>query len=126
MSNKQEIKAKRLQLLSKEEQLIADLEERTAELESSVFSGLKTLSIIGGGVLAVGLLYKFFNSDDSAQKEKKNDKKKNKVSNATPSPVTASVISLALQKLLPLAIEKFSSLNRKDQKNEQTTESTSR
>ncbi|MEO9805601.1 MAG: hypothetical protein ABJF04_20240 [Reichenbachiella sp.] len=126
MSNKQEIKAKRLQLLSKEEQLIADLEKRTAELESSVFSGLKTLSIIGGGVLAVGLLYKFFDSNDSAQKEKKNDKKKNKVSNATPSPVTASVISLALQKLLPLAIEKFSSLNRKDQKNEQTTESTSR
>ena len=126
MSNKQEIKAKRLQLLSKEEQLIADLEKRTAELESSVFSGLKTLSIIGGGVLAVGLLYKFFDSDDSAQKEKKNNKKKNKVSNGTPSPVTASVISLALQKLLPLAIEKFSSLNRKDQKNEHTTESTSR
>lgn len=118
MSSKENLDVRRLQLQTEEKKLVADLEEETLELESTVRSSLKTLAVIGGGLLTVTVLYKLFASEDATDKPKKGDKKKNKTTYSAPSQVTASILSLAMQKLLPLAIEKFSSFKRKDANNE--------
>lgn len=115
------IPSKREQLLSKERKLVAELEDEANEVESKLESTLKTLAIIGAGVLAASLLYKLVSPEPNAK-----EKKKVKASAGRPSAVTASVISMALQKLIPLAIEKFTKYNSKNANDEKAAESTSR
>ncbi|MEO9965174.1 MAG: hypothetical protein ABJF11_05275 [Reichenbachiella sp.] len=125
MSRNKAIEEKRKRLQSEEKKIAADLEQETVVLESKVQSGLKTLAIAGAGLLTAIALYKLIASDDEKPKEKKSEKRK-KVTSSMPSPITASVISLVIQKLLPLALEKISSFNSKDTKNEHATKSASR
>ncbi|MEP2025201.1 MAG: hypothetical protein ABJH98_16990 [Reichenbachiella sp.] len=122
-SSSLEIPSKREQLLSKERKLVAELESDATEVESKLESTLKTLAIIGAGVLAVTILYKLATPESTTKKGKK---KESKSSSSKPSAVTASVISIALQKLIPLAIEKFAKLNSKNAKDEKAAESTSK
>ncbi|SMD33993.1 hypothetical protein SAMN04488029_1782 [Reichenbachiella faecimaris] len=106
----QVIPTKREQLLSKERQLAAALENEATEVESKLASTLKTLAVISAGVLAVTILFKVVAPESTVKTGKK---KKIKETNGKPSPLTASVISIGLQKLIPLVIEKFFSLNSK-------------
>lgn len=117
------IPSKREQLLSKERKLVAELEDEANEVESKLESTLKTLAVISAGVLAATILYKLV-TPEAKLKEKK--KKKIKASIGKPSAVTASVVSIALQKLIPLAIEKFTKYNSNKSKDEKAAESTSR
>lgn len=114
---------KREQLLSKERKLVAELESDATEVESNLQSTLKTLAIIGAGVLAATIIYKLASPESSSKKAKK---KKLKGNNGAPSAITTSIVSMALQKLLPFAIEKFSTLNSQTRKNETAAEKTSR
>lgn len=123
MSNKKEILNKREQLLSEEKKLMANLENEASVLESQVEHSLKTLAVVGAGLVAVTLLYKLLTPGSSKTKGKTSSSKK---TSSGPSAMTASVISIALQKLLPLAVEKFAKLNSKSPKDEQAAESTTR
>lgn len=123
MSNKENISNKRDELLSKEKKLIAALESEATQVESNLQSTLKTLAIVAAGALAVTIIYKLTTPNKPTDY---NNKKNIKGAHGKPSAITASVISIALQKLLPLAIEKFTSLNSKNQKNEKAAETTSR
>ncbi|UXX80757.1 hypothetical protein N7E81_06545 [Reichenbachiella carrageenanivorans] len=124
MSNKKEILDKRELLLSEEKKLMAHLENEASTLETQVENSLKTLAVIGAGVIAVTLLYKLIAPSSSPKTKTK--RSKDKKATSRPSAVTTSVISIAIQKLLPLAIEKISMLNSKSQKDEQAAESTTR
>ncbi len=126
MKDKRSVLDKRKQLLLEERGLVAALEKETAELESGIHKSLRTMTVIGTGVLAAVALYKLFKTGKPGQLRNKARQGKNKVANGDPSAVTASVISVALQKLLPLAIEKISTLNSKGQKHEKAAGSTSK
>lgn len=119
MSNKSSIPIKRAQLLSKEQKLMSELESEATEVESKLQSTLKILGIIGAGVLTATIIYKLSTPDTPSKKTKKN---KNKGTNGRPSAVTASVISIALQKLIPLAIDRFSQITSKTSKDEKAAE----
>ena len=102
--------------------MVAELEDEAHEVESKLESTLKTLAVISAGVLAATILYKL------ATPEPKTKEKKKKIKSGTsrPSAVTASVVSIALQKLIPLAIEKFTKYNSNNSKDEKAAQSTSR
>jgi len=124
MTNRsKDIPSQRELLLSKEKKLVAELESEATVVESNLQSTLKKLAIVGAGVLTVAILYKLVAPDTPS---KKTTKKRVNATTGAPSAITASVISMALQKLLPLAIEKFSAFNSKTQKNETAAEKTSR
>ncbi|WP_422361352.1 hypothetical protein [Reichenbachiella sp.] len=116
------IPTRREQLLSKERKLVADLEDEANEVESKLESTLKTLAVVSAGVLAATILYKLVTPEPKVKEKKK----KVKASTSRPSAVTASVVSIALQKLIPLAIEKFTKYNSNNTKDEKAAESTSR
>ncbi|WP_420582390.1 hypothetical protein [Reichenbachiella sp.] len=116
------IPSKREELLSKERELVAKLEDEAKEVESKLENTLKTLAVISAGVLAAAILYKLVAPEPNIKKKKK----KFKASGNKPSAITASVVSIALQKIIPLAIEKFSKYNSKNAKDEKAAESTSR
>lgn len=122
-NNKTSIPSKREQLLSQERALMADLESDAAEVESKLESTLKTLAIVSAGVLSVTILYKLLSPAPSPKEIKR---KKLKSSGSKPSAVTASVVSIALQKLIPLAIEKFAKIKSKNAEDEKVAEPTSR
>lgn len=120
MSNKNIIPSKRQQLQSQERKLVAELETEAIQVESNLQSTLKTIALVGAGILAATVIYKLATPEEPAAKKKK------KGTNGKPSAVTASVISMALQKLIPLAIEKFATLNSKKTQDEKAAETTSR
>lgn len=122
-TSSQLIPSKREELLSKERKLMAELEDEANEVESKLESTLKTLAVISAGVIAAAVLYKLVAPE---AKIKEGKKKKVKVATSKPSAITASVISTALQKLIPLAIQKFTQANSKKTENEKAAESTSR
>lgn len=122
-NSNQLIPSKREELLSKERQLMAKLEDEANEVESKLESTLKTLAVISAGVIAATILYKLVAPEP---KIKEGKKKKVRVAGSKPSAVTATVVSMALQKLIPLAIQKFTQANSKKTKNEKAAESTSR
>lgn len=117
------IPSKRKQLQSQERKLATELENDAADLESKLESTLKNLAIIGAGALSAVILYKLI-ATEPAQKELK--KKHKKTTHSKPSAVTASVVSLALQKLIPLAIEKFVNSKSKSYQDEKVAPSTSK
>lgn len=116
MTTTREILQRRNRLKSEEKKLVSELEENTVALESSLKSSLKTLAIIGAGALTVTAIYYLLsdNNDDNGSEKKKS--KKSAVVKNPPSPITASIITTIIQKLLPLALEKFSKLTAKDEK----------
>lgn len=91
------------------------LETEAIEVETKLQSSLKILGVIGAGLIAATIIYKLTQPESPKKKQKTDLVNK---SNGGPSPITASVISMALQKLIPLALNKFSNLNSKNQKNE--------
>lgn len=122
-NSNQLIPSKRERLLSKERKLVAELESDAAEVESKLESTLKTLAVVSAGVLAVAIIYKLVTPESE---EKPSKKSKTKTASGKPSAVTASVVSLALQKLIPLAIEKFTKVKSKNAQDEKVAQSTSR
>lgn len=117
------IPSKREQLRSKERKLAAELEEDANEVESKLESTLKTLAVVGAGAIAAAILYKLV-APEPSKKERK--KKKIQPTGSRPSAVTASVVSIALQKLIPLIIEKLTQTNSIKSQNEKAAESPSR
>lgn len=126
MKRAKEIALKRVRLQSEEKKLATHLEKEATDLESAVQSGLKKLAVVGAGLLVATVLYKLLDSGQQKPSSNKVGKKKKTTLVSAPSPMTASVVSLVLQKLLPLAINKFSSINSKKPKHEQAAESTSK
>lgn len=122
-NSSQLIPSKRERLLSKERKLVAELESDAAEVESKLESTLKTLAVVSAGVLAVAIIYKLVTPESE---EKPSKKSKIKTASGKPSAVTASVVSLALQKLIPLAVEKFTKVKSKNAQDENVAQSTSR
>lgn len=107
--------------MSKEQALMSALEKETIELEKSLQNTMKTAAIVGLGVAGVVLLYKILSPE-----KKKTKPIRSSTSGGTTSAVTASIVSVALRKLIPMAIEKLTAPTSKDHKNEPTAPSTSR
>ncbi|RJE70399.1 hypothetical protein [Reichenbachiella sp. MSK19-1] len=101
-----------------EEELRHQLNKETSELEEQLIKTLKTLGVVTAGIVGAYTLYKLF----SPSKPKR--QKVSPVIAKTSSPKLAetigrSVLSLAITKLLPLAVEKLNS-HQSNQTNEST------
>lgn len=117
MTSTKEILQRRTRLKSEEKKLASELEDGTVALESSLKSSLKTLAMISAGALTLVAIYHLLSSEDDEEKEKKQKEVKVPSKKSQPSPITAAIFTTIIQKLLPLAIERFSKASGNEKKN---------
>lgn len=97
--------------MSKEQELMDALEKETLDLEKSLQNTMKGAAIAGLGLAGVLLLYKILSPE---RKKEKSKQIKKSMSGVATSAVTASIVSVALRKLIPIAIEKLTAPTTKD------------
>ena len=126
MKQNNQVDQLRSELRSKEKELLAEIDQESSKLEYQFQKGLKGAAIIGVGLVIGVAIFKFFEEDkvdgEVAKAETQKQQKSKTSSSIVPSGMAASIIGFALQKLIPLAIDKLT--NQKT--NEHSAESAGR
>ena len=111
-------------LLSKEINLAGELEKESEYLEKKLESGLKTAAFVGAGLIIGLAIYKLFENNKETNSGKNKEKEKRRTQNKTktaPSGLSSSILTVALKKLIPYALEWLGTQNTKSMKNDKPT-----